>query len=61
MFMAKLRQPNAPPQNLDLLSFRVRGKEPDPVRTVLFIAAAIACLALVAAMIAVLTITPPTL
>jgi hypothetical protein len=58
MFRAK---PNEPPQNLDPLSFRPRGKERDPVRTALFIAAVIAFLTLLTAMIAVLTITPPTL
>ena len=58
MFRAKL---NEPPQNLDRLSFRPRSEKRDPVRTALFIAAAIAFLTLLAGMIAVLTITPPTL
>jgi hypothetical protein len=58
MFRAKV---NEPPQNLDRLSFPPRGKTRDPVRTALFIAAAIAFLALLAGMIAVFTITPPTL
>jgi len=62
MFRVKLRQqPNVLPQNFGRLSFHPRGKEPDPVGTALFIAAAVAFLALVAGMIAVLTITPPTL
>ena len=61
MFRAKLKEPNEPPQNFDRLSFRPRSKTRDPVRMALLIAAAIAFLALLAAMVAVLTITPPTL
>jgi len=61
MFRPKGNELSEPPQNLDRLSFRPRSKKRDPVRTALFIAAAIAFLTLLAGMIAVLTITPPTL
>ena len=60
MFTAKRNEPNEPPQNFDPLLFRPRSKIRDPVRTALFVAAAIAFLALLAGMIAVLTITAPT-
>jgi hypothetical protein len=58
MFRAK---PSEPSQDFDRLSFRPRSKTRDPVRTTLLIAVTIAFLALLAAMIAVLMITPPTL
>jgi len=58
MFRAK---PSEPAPNVNRLSFRPRGKARDPVRTALFIAATIAFLVLLAGMIAILTITAPTL
>jgi hypothetical protein len=60
MFKEKPTEPNEPAQNTDRLSFPPRDKTRDPASTALFTAAAIAFLALLAGMIAVLTITPPT-
>jgi len=60
MFKAKMTEPSEPAQNTDRLSFPPRAKTRDPASTALFIAAAVAFLALLAGMTAVLTITPPT-
>jgi pSer/pThr/pTyr-binding forkhead associated (FHA) protein len=49
-----------PPDFANASPFRTRSKQRDPGRTALFIAAAIALLALIAAIIAVLTMSGPT-